>query len=148
MARKSISKKIRFEIFKRDAFSCQYCGKSAPDVILHIDPGFAVNDRKERTFVTISDYQITLNMHKFFALVCLLAALLNATAIGYFPSVIPNSIPLSTLLIRPPEMSPKITTVCLVVANKLIDSLMADAVAPQSFQPACDLFRTPVLANL
>lgn len=37
VARKSISKKIRFEIFKRDSFKCQYCGNSAPDVILHID---------------------------------------------------------------------------------------------------------------
>lgn len=36
-ARKAISKKIRFEIFKRDKFTCQYCGKSAPDVILEID---------------------------------------------------------------------------------------------------------------
>ena len=39
--RKSISKKLRFEVFKRDKFQCQYCGKSAPDVILnvdHIDP--------------------------------------------------------------------------------------------------------------
>lgn len=37
MARKSISKKLRFEIFKRDSFCCQYCGKSSPDVILEID---------------------------------------------------------------------------------------------------------------
>ena len=39
--RKSISKQLRFEVFKRDAFRCQYCGKSAPEVILevdHIDP--------------------------------------------------------------------------------------------------------------
>lgn len=35
--RKSISKKIRFEVFKRDSFTCQYCGKSAPDVILEVD---------------------------------------------------------------------------------------------------------------
>jgi len=36
-ARKTISKKIRFEVFKRDSFKCQYCGCSAPDVILHVD---------------------------------------------------------------------------------------------------------------
>lgn len=35
--RKQISKRVRFEVLKRDAFTCQYCGKSAPDVILHID---------------------------------------------------------------------------------------------------------------
>jgi hypothetical protein len=36
-ARKAISKKIRFEIFKRDSFKCQYCGASAPETVLHID---------------------------------------------------------------------------------------------------------------
>ena len=35
--RKQISKKIRFEVFKRDGFKCQYCGASAPDIILHVD---------------------------------------------------------------------------------------------------------------
>ena len=35
--RKSISKKLRFEVFKRDNFTCQYCGNMAPDVILEVD---------------------------------------------------------------------------------------------------------------
>lgn len=35
--RKGISKSVRFEVFKRDSFTCQYCGRSAPDVILHVD---------------------------------------------------------------------------------------------------------------
>jgi len=35
--RKTLSKKIRFEVFKRDSFTCQYCGAKAPDVILHVD---------------------------------------------------------------------------------------------------------------
>lgn len=35
--RKAISKKIRFEIFKRDNFTCQYCGRMAPDVVLEVD---------------------------------------------------------------------------------------------------------------
>lgn len=35
--RKTISKKTRFEVFKRDKFTCQYCGKMAPDVILEVD---------------------------------------------------------------------------------------------------------------
>jgi len=32
-----VTKKTRFEVFKRDKFTCQYCGKSAPDVVLNID---------------------------------------------------------------------------------------------------------------
>jgi len=35
--KRSVSKKTRFEVFKRDSFKCQYCGKSAPDVILNCD---------------------------------------------------------------------------------------------------------------
>lgn len=37
MKRKAISKKVRFEVFKRDSFKCQYCGKSAPGIVLHVD---------------------------------------------------------------------------------------------------------------
>jgi hypothetical protein len=33
----SLSKKVRFEVFKRDSFTCQYCGRSAPDVMLQVD---------------------------------------------------------------------------------------------------------------
>lgn len=33
----SLSKKIRFEIFKRDRFQCQYCGAHPPSVILEVD---------------------------------------------------------------------------------------------------------------
>jgi hypothetical protein len=33
----SLSKRTRFEVFKRDKFTCQYCGKKAPDVVLHCD---------------------------------------------------------------------------------------------------------------
>ncbi|MGV3724814.1 MAG: HNH endonuclease [Actinomycetota bacterium] len=32
-----VSTKTRFEVFKRDGFKCQYCGRTAPDVILHCD---------------------------------------------------------------------------------------------------------------
>lgn len=35
--RKPISKKLRFEVFKRDSFTCQYCGSTPPSVILHVD---------------------------------------------------------------------------------------------------------------
>ncbi len=35
--RKKLSKKVRFEVLKRDKFTCQYCGAKAPDVLLHVD---------------------------------------------------------------------------------------------------------------
>jgi hypothetical protein len=35
--RKSIGDKVRFEVFKRDSFACQYCGAKAPDVVLNVD---------------------------------------------------------------------------------------------------------------
>lgn len=35
--RKSLTKKTRFEVFKRDSFTCQYCGQAAPRVILQVD---------------------------------------------------------------------------------------------------------------
>lgn len=35
--RKGLSKKVRFEVFKRDSFTCQYCGRAAPEAILEAD---------------------------------------------------------------------------------------------------------------
>ena len=35
--RKPVSKTVRFEVFKRDRFTCQYCGAKAPEVVLHCD---------------------------------------------------------------------------------------------------------------
>lgn len=35
--RKNLTKKKRFEIFKRDRFMCQYCGRIAPNVVLEVD---------------------------------------------------------------------------------------------------------------
>jgi HNH endonuclease len=37
MERKAIKKSVRFEVFKRDSFTCQYCGSKAPDVVLEIE---------------------------------------------------------------------------------------------------------------
>lgn len=37
MQRKPLGKKLRFEIFDRDSFTCQYCGKTPPDVVLEVD---------------------------------------------------------------------------------------------------------------
>lgn len=40
--RKAISVKTRFDIFKRDEFTCQYCGAHPPKVVLHCDHIVAV----------------------------------------------------------------------------------------------------------
>jgi hypothetical protein len=40
--RKAISKKTRFDVFKRDLFTCQYCGAHPPGVLLHVDHIVAV----------------------------------------------------------------------------------------------------------
>ena len=33
----AVSKRVRFEVLKRDSFRCQYCGAEAPSVLLHVD---------------------------------------------------------------------------------------------------------------
>lgn len=41
MTRKFLAPRVRFEVFKRDGFCCQYCGSTPPAVVLqvdHIDP--------------------------------------------------------------------------------------------------------------
>lgn len=35
--RTPISKRRRFDVFKRDGFACQYCGRKTPDVVLEVD---------------------------------------------------------------------------------------------------------------
>ena len=35
--REPLSKRIRFEVFKRDNFTCQYCGAKAPEATLEVD---------------------------------------------------------------------------------------------------------------
>jgi len=37
MARKEVSCGVRFKVLERDSFTCQYCGRSAPGVVLHVD---------------------------------------------------------------------------------------------------------------
>jgi len=37
MKRRGLTKTMRFEVFKRDHFTCQYCGARAPDVVLECD---------------------------------------------------------------------------------------------------------------
>lgn len=40
--RKSLTKGVRFEVFKRDRFTCLYCGAHPPQVKLHVDHVIAV----------------------------------------------------------------------------------------------------------
>lgn len=40
--RKNLSKRTRFEVFKRDDFQCRYCGSRAPEIVLHVDHIVAV----------------------------------------------------------------------------------------------------------
>lgn len=44
MKRKYLSKRVRFEVFKRDSFKCQYCGAHPPGALLHIDHIHPVSD--------------------------------------------------------------------------------------------------------
>jgi hypothetical protein len=37
MARERVRESVRFEVFKRDSFTCQYCGEKAPDAVLEVD---------------------------------------------------------------------------------------------------------------
>lgn len=39
----AISKRVRFEVFKRDEFQCQYCGRTPPGVVLECDHIFPVS---------------------------------------------------------------------------------------------------------
>lgn len=41
--RQTVGPKLRFEVFKRDGFTCQYCGKKPPDVVLELDHIIAVS---------------------------------------------------------------------------------------------------------
>lgn len=53
--RKAIPKAVRFEVFKRDKFTCQYCGAKAPDVMLecdHITPHSLTQDNIILNLVT------------------------------------------------------------------------------------------------
>jgi hypothetical protein len=52
---RSISVKTRFEVFKRDAFTCQYCGAHPPAVALevdHIEPVAEGGDDSQDNLVT------------------------------------------------------------------------------------------------
>ena len=50
-----MSAKLRFSVLRRDGFTCQYCGKSAPNVLLevdHIKPRSAGGGNEDTNLVT------------------------------------------------------------------------------------------------
>jgi hypothetical protein len=51
--RKTILKSIRFEVFKRDSFTCQYCGGKSPEKILHVDHIKPVADGGENDILNL-----------------------------------------------------------------------------------------------
>lgn len=34
---RALPPRLRFSVLQRDRFTCQYCGRKAPDVVLHVD---------------------------------------------------------------------------------------------------------------
>lgn len=51
----SVGKRKRFEVFKRDGFTCQYCGATPPDAVLevdHIEPVALGGGDEEENLVT------------------------------------------------------------------------------------------------
>jgi hypothetical protein len=51
----TVSSKLRFEVFKRDGFTCQYCGRKTPAVVLeldHIDPKSKGGGNEETNLIT------------------------------------------------------------------------------------------------
>ena len=54
-ANERVDSKLRFKILERDNFTCQYCGRKAPDVILevdHIRPVCLGGDNRESNLIT------------------------------------------------------------------------------------------------
>lgn len=62
--RKPLSKSIRFEVFKRDAFTCQYCGAKAPEKVLHVDHIKPVADGGENDILNLITSCIDCNLGK------------------------------------------------------------------------------------
>jgi hypothetical protein len=62
--RKPISRSLRFEVFKRDAFTCQYCGAKSPDVVLHVDHIRPVADGGENDILNLVTSCVGCNLGK------------------------------------------------------------------------------------
>jgi len=62
--RKPISKRMRFEVLKRDSFTCQYCGKQPPDTVLHLDHIKPVSKGGKNTILNLVTSCVDCNLGK------------------------------------------------------------------------------------
>jgi 5-methylcytosine-specific restriction endonuclease McrA len=62
--RAPISKKLRFEVFKRDKFTCQYCGAIGGQVLLHCDHVVPVAEGGETTLLNLTTACVDCNLGK------------------------------------------------------------------------------------
>lgn len=62
--RKAISKRMRFEVLKRDSFTCQYCGKQPPDAVLHLDHIKPVSKGGKNTVLNLVTSCVDCNLGK------------------------------------------------------------------------------------
>lgn len=62
--RKQISKRMRFEVLKRDHFTCQYCGGKSPEKILHIDHIKPVSKGGKNTMLNLVTSCVDCNLGK------------------------------------------------------------------------------------
>jgi len=62
--RKALTKKVRFEVFKRDSFTCQYCGAEAPKAVLHVDHVLPVKEGGDNEITNLVTACADCNMGK------------------------------------------------------------------------------------
>ena len=55
---------MRFEVLKRDKFTCQYCGKQSPDVVLHLDHIKPVSKGGKNTLLNLVTSCVDCNLGK------------------------------------------------------------------------------------
>ena len=62
--RTPISRRLRFEVFKRDKFTCQYCGATATQKLLHCDHVEPVAEGGETTLLNLITACVDCNLGK------------------------------------------------------------------------------------
>lgn len=62
--RPSILRSLRFEVFKRDSFTCQHCGRRAPDVVLYCEYVKPLAQGGEHAFANLTTACVDCNLGK------------------------------------------------------------------------------------